>query len=199
MRKLTTVIIIITATLLLGGTAFFLTQKGSLDTKETHPPSMDLEGTITELEDGWSLYENKNLGFQLEYPSQTLKFLFEEGPSPIGGLPNGKGVFFAQNREIYGQLSVFASPFPFSTLEEWLAWKEKQIGYEVYLENEIEIDGQRALVIFIPQEAGGHIQPLETRERTTVFLKEGKLYTIGTRLSSEEAQRIWGSFRFLEI
>lgn len=159
-----------------------------------------IDGAVTDIGDGWTQYSNKELGIVFEYPSDVNgenTFVSEFGSSERDGVLTEGGVgFYPDSR--YGFIGISVQYSPFTTLEEWFAWREAQVGYSIYTEGETVIDGQRALITHTPQEAGAPLFPQENRWRTTVFFKNGVLYKIFTRaISYENVKRIWENFRII--
>jgi len=159
-----------------------------------------IDGAVTTLENGWSAYRNEALGVAFEYPSVINGeniFISELGSSEREGIATKGGVTFYPDTR-YGFISISVQRAPFTTLSEWFAWREKQVGYSIYKDGEITIDGQKALVTHTPQEAGTPLYPEENRWRTTVFFKDGTLYKIFTRgVPYEHVQRIWETFKVI--
>lgn len=156
-----------------------------------------INGAITDIDNSWSQYSNEGLGISFEYPSIVngeKLFVSEFGSSEKRGINTERGVSFYPDSR-YGFISISVQYPPFTTLEEWFAWREEQVGYSIYTEGETIIDGQRALITHTPQEAGAPLHPQENRWRTTVFFKNGVLYKIFTRaIPHEDVKRIWESF-----
>lgn len=160
-----------------------------------------IDGKITPVGKSWSRYHryhNEKLGISFEYPAvinEEKMFVSEFGSSERDGVITEGGVaFYPSNR--FGFINVSVQKAPFTTLEEWFAWREEQVGYPVYRDGEAIIDGQRALITHTPQEAGAPLHPEENRWRTTVFFKNGILYKIITRaVPYEEVQKIWNTFQ----
>lgn len=171
------------------------------------------EGVIAELGGGWSRYENARLGFTLEYPSETLKFIFEEGGKTLSiGKPvsislNGETktiesflrlgtIGFSDEKNGYGSMGILVDQPPFSTVDEWLLWEQKFYQYaDVIVEKRMTIAGQNALVTYV-REKGGYDQPLESRERSTVFFSGETMYSINTSglLINKDIEQVWKSF-----
>ncbi|PJE64293.1 MAG: hypothetical protein COU90_02480 [Candidatus Ryanbacteria bacterium CG10_big_fil_rev_8_21_14_0_10_43_42] len=159
-----------------------------------------IDGTIIALAGDWSAYRNETLGIAFEYPSVINGediFVSEFSASERDGVTTEGGVTFYPDSR-FGFISISVQHAPFTTLEEWFAWREEQVGYSIYKDGEIMIDGHRALVTHTPQEAGAPLHPEENRWRTTVFFKNDKLYKIFTRaVPYEDVQKIWETFQVL--
>ncbi|GEM_PF-2724930 len=159
-----------------------------------------IDGAITNIGGSWAQYRNEKLGIAFEYPSVINGehiFVSEFDYSERDGVLADGGVGFYPDIR-YGLINISVQHPPFTTLEEWFAWREEQVGYSIYTEGETIIDGERALITHTPQEAGAPLHPQDNRWRTTVFFKNGILYKIFTRaVPYEEVKRIWESFEVL--
>lgn len=150
--------------------------------------SADFKGTASSLKDGWSRYENKSLGFSVEYPSIKIP---RESSYPLFG------EFYAVDLSEgdFEFITVSVEPSRSHTIDEWL---KDSSDYSINTPSFVRrtISGYDAVVvtpIHEPPVMGNQMQ------RAVVVIKDDILYTIVTRdIPSAEYERIWKSFRFLE-
>lgn len=163
----------------------------------------DLSGTVTVLEDGWILYENKVFGFKVEYPGRKFNYGILK---PHENKDLWHNNYLNQNEEsLFYEVSFSANDSPpiyvnisssrFHTINEWIMNNPdyKKPNYIFVRRN---ISGLNAVTVLYAPEFPPFTD--EQLERRTYVIKDDILYMIGTRdISSTEYERVWSSFQFL--
>lgn len=150
----------------------------------------DFKGTSASLKDGWSRYENKALGFSVEYLSPRAPYeSFYNNPisreSYSVDLSVGDSNF----------VNISVEPSRAHTIDEWIKDNSDYNTSEASFIRRT-LSGYDAVIV-TPTPAFPITD--EQMERRTYIIKDDILYTITTRdIPSAEYERIWNSFRFLE-
>lgn len=172
--------------------------------RELDIPEGSLKGTTSHLEDGWNRYENKILGFSVEYPGRKFNY----GPLKPHERKDLKYNDYPNQNEPYAFYEVSFSandspplyiniePSRFHTISEWII-NNPDYKTPNYIFMRREISGLSAVtVLYVPESPSFTDEQLERR---TYVIKDDILYTIATRdIPSDEYERARNSFRFLE-
>ncbi len=165
----------------------------------------DIKGVSEKINDDWSLYTNKVLGIQLEYPRREFPYGMLEVRATKNLLPEERLSYFVVGfhpKDSQG-IDVFMTQFKYTNLDDYIKEyiKASQIPSQPkkeYFIRKMNISGYEARLIYLKVENHDSFAD-ENIEKDIFLIKDGVLYRIITwYLKPEESERIWDSFKFLD-
>lgn len=144
-----------------------------------------VEKEQTTINDVWSHYHDEKYGYEISHPA-NLKVTEKNSRtnSTENNLALSGGINIADD---YGfgiiDISVFENT-GFSSVDDWLVKeKEKFASHRPVIENKLLISGEYEAII--THEQSDNEEVANTREKTTVFIKDNMLFRVNTRFVDE--------------
>lgn len=171
----------------------------------------NFQGASVNLFDGWMLYKNEILGFQVEYPSR--KFAYGVLKPDEGKFMNTPSMNSEQKPFFYNvsfsdgdspRIMITMEQSDFNNVDEWFAqevthYKFSELG-ELYYKK-IKISNLDAVISYHTAYNPPYSYTITNDEmlKNIAIIKNGILVSILTaNLTQEERERIWKSFQFLK-
>lgn len=169
----------------------------------------NFQGHSINLPDGWVLYKNETLGFQLEYPGGEFTYgvlkpyenKFTNDPSKTAIQKKlFYNIFFSDGDSSKIMITIEKSEM--QDVDEWFKkemaqYKINELGELFY--KKIKISGQEAVLTYHMQYDPSYVVPDDQLIKSVAVIKNGLLIKISTAyINQEERNRIWGSFKFLD-
>ncbi|MFH1255385.1 MAG: hypothetical protein V1667_02875 [bacterium] len=116
-----------------------------------------------------------------------------------GFLTTNEGIVFFPADSIDGPGGISIKIFEnsgFQSTDEWLESQKSEYGTSV-VEKKIYIDGNEAIITHQAGMQDGKIFEEFKQQKTTVFIKDDKLFVINANMGDYINEKFWNSFKFI--